>query len=173
MPPQGTLFKIAQISAAHGIRGEVKLICFLENPADLARYNPLVTKQGKAVELTVTGTLKDHLIARINTVDDRNAAEMLRGTELYGERAKLPPKNEDEYYVQELVGLSAVLENGQTIGKVTAIHNYGAGDILEIATADEEILLPFKAPFVGDISEGKIIVTLPEYIESEKRGAQE
>ena len=85
--------------------------------------------------------------------------------ELYAEAKKRAALAENEFYHQDLVGLSAVLENGEMVGKITAIHNFGAGDILEIRSAsDEEILLPFAAPFVGDVSAEKIIVTLPEYV---------
>ncbi|MDX2073229.1 MAG: ribosome maturation factor RimM [Alphaproteobacteria bacterium] len=158
-------FKIARIAAAHGIRGEVKLSCFLENPDDIARYNPLFTKQGKPCSLRVTGHAKDHLIVAIDGISDRNAAEILRGTELYADAAKLPAPAENEYYVEDLIGLTAVLEDGKEVGKVTAIHNFGAGDILEIATlSGEELLLPFQAPFVGEIQNGRITVQWPEYI---------
>ena len=161
-------FKIAHISAAHGLRGEVKLACTLENPDDIVRYNPLISKQGKIYNVRITGHTKDHLMVAIDGITDRNAAESLRGIELYADTAKLPPKSDDEYYIQDLVGLSAVLEDGTEIGRVTALHNYGAGDILEIKTADDELLLPFKAPFVGEITDGKIIVQLPEYMGEEE-----
>lgn len=160
-------FKIAHISAAHGIRGEVKLACFLENPDDITRYNPLVSKQGKSYNVRITGHTKDHLMVAIDGITDRNAAELLRGVELYGDSSKLPPASDDEYFVADLIGLTAMLENGSEIGKVTALHNYGAGDILEIKTTDDELLLPFKLPFVGEIKDGKIIVTLPEYMGEE------
>ncbi len=161
-------FKIAHISAAHGLRGEVKLACTLENPDDIARYNPLKTKQGKSYNVRITGHTKDHLMVAIDGITDRNAAEALRGIELYAETSKLPPKSDDEYYIQDLIGLSATLEDGTEIGKVTAIHNYGAGDILEIKTANDELLLPFIAPFVGEIEGGKITIQLPEYMGEEE-----
>lgn len=162
--PTGGQFKIAHITSAHGIRGEVKLACFLNNPNDITRYNPLTTKQGKAYTIRITGRAKDHLMAALDGITDRNAAELLRGTELFADSAKLPPKSENEYFVRDLIGLTAILKDGTTIGSVTALHNYGAGDIIEIKTENEEILLPFKAPFVGDIVEGKITVQLPEYV---------
>jgi 16S rRNA processing protein RimM len=163
-------FKIARITAAHGIRGEVKLLCFLEDPTTLARYNPFVTKQGKSISLTITGHVKELLIARIEGITDRNEAELLRGIELFTSSAKLPQKSESEYYHQELIGLSAVNDAGEKLGEVIAIHNFGAGDIIEIAMPGGELMLPFKAPFVGEIhmEKGTLHVTLPEYTGEEE-----
>lgn len=162
-------FKIAQITAAHGIRGEVKLRCFLENPSDITRYTPLTNKAGKLFTPTITGQQQETLIVRFAHVADRNAAELLRGVELYAPLAQLPAKKDDEFFGAELVGLKAILEDGSIYGTVIAMHNFGAGDIIEIQTMDDAVMLPFKAPFVGKITGGKIEITLPDYIESEPR----
>lgn len=162
------LFKIAAVSAAHGIRGEVKLACFLENPEDITRYLPLCDSRGTAYFLRITGQGgKNHLIAAIDGITDRNRAELLRGLELYAECAKRPPANDSEYYLQDLIGLPAVqASDGSPIGTVSAFHNYGAGELIEILCANgEELLLPFRAPFVGDIENGQISITLPHYSE--------
>lgn len=164
------LFRIARISAAHGIRGEVKLVCFLQNPGDITGYNPLTTAKGAAYNISITGTLKDALIARLEGINDRNAAESLRGVELYGDAAKLPATKNNEYYVDALIGLDAVLADGTKVGTVTGIENYGAGDIIAIDRQGEELLLPFKEPFVGEISTKRIIITLPEYMGEEHSG---
>jgi len=161
-------FKIAQVAAAHGIRGEVKLVCFLDNPKDLPRYSPLITKQGKEYPFTITGHTNDHILLKLEGITDRNMAETLRGTEFFAEAAKRPALSENEYYHQDLIGLEAVLENGEAAGKIIAVHNFGAGDIIELSANGEEIMLPFKAPFVGDIKNGKITVTLPEYLGDEE-----
>lgn len=164
----GNLFKIAHITAAHGIRGEVKLACFIENPDDIVRYAPLQTKQGKIFTFRITGHSKAHLIIAIDGITDRNEAEMLRGTELFADASKLPAKNAEEYFVHELIGLTARLADGRIIGNVTALYNYGAGDILAIDSGDEEILLPFQPPFIGAITHDAITVQLPEYIDGEE-----
>ncbi len=171
-PPikNGQLFKIAEISAPHGIRGELKLICFLENCADLARYNPLRTASGNVYEAQISGYIKNQIIVKLSGVTDRNQADNLRGIELYAAVDKLPKLCENEFYHNDLIGLKATLENGREIGKIAAIHNFGAGDILEITTsddtADDELLLPFQSPFVGDINSERIIITLPQYLEN-------
>jgi len=166
---KNSTFKIAQITAAHGIRGEVKVVCFLENPDDLPRYNPLSTRQGKEYSLAVTGHVKGNIIARIEGIADRNEAELLRGLELYAPGSKLPKKSENEFYQQELIGLSAIDASGKAIGNVLAIHNFGAGDIIEISTSEGDVMLPFKAPFVGeiDVKKGTMHITLPEYLGDE------
>lgn len=157
-------FPIARIASAHGIRGEVKLDCFLQDPSRLATYFPLTDRKGKTYTLVVTGSAKGQLIARIEGVADRNAAETLRGVELLADATLLPESAEDEFYHHELIGLEAVLEDGTRIGTVVNIANFGAGDILEIKTAEGEMMLPFCAPFAGAIQNGKITITLPEEI---------
>jgi 16S rRNA processing protein RimM len=165
-------FKIAQVSAAHGIKGEVKLVCFLEDPKTLERYNPLTDKQGKPFAFTITGHTKDHVLARVEGIADRNTAELLRGTELFADAAKRPPLKQNEFYQHDLIGMSAMLEDGTKVGTITDVANYGAGDIIEITTEHDEFMLPFKAPFVGKIKDRTIIVMLPEYLEDKEESRQ-
>lgn len=159
-----TVFKIAQVSTAHGVRGEVKLSCFLDDAGDIARYLPLSIKSGAPFSFKITGHLKGQLIVKPDGIDDRNAADALRGTELFADAAKRPEINANEFYYDQLIGLPARLADGTKIGTVTAVDNYGAGDIIQIKTATEELLLPLQAPYVNDISDDAVIITLPEYL---------
>ncbi len=164
--PRDNLFKIAHITAAHGIRGEVRLACLLENPDDITRYSPLHTKAGKELQIEITGHQKDQLIVKIDGITDRNGAELLRGTELFADASKRPPTQPNQFYYDDVIGLPAILADGTKIGSVTAIHNFGAGDIIEIKTADDEIMLPFKSPYVTEVTKDAVRVVLPEYLES-------
>lgn len=141
-------------------------MCFLENPKDLKRYHPITDRHGGEHQFKITGTIKQHIIIKIDGVDDRNAAEALRGLELFAPTSQLPPKQEDEFFIEELVGLDTRDAAGKTYGKVSAIHNFGAGDILEIS-GGEELLLPFKEPFIIEVGKDHILITPPEYLEAD------
>jgi 16S rRNA processing protein RimM len=161
---------VARIGAAHGIRGEVKLWSFTEDPAAVASYGPLETKDGKRrFEIEALRPAKDHFVARIVGVGDRDAAEQLRNLELYIPRARLPKIEEaDTFYHADLIGLTAVTQEGVEIGTVAAIHNFGAGDVIEIKqVAGDPILLPFTGTIVPeiDLAARKIIVVPPEETE--------
>ncbi len=125
---------VARIGAAHGVRGAVKLWTFTEDPFAVTRYGPLATKDGaRAFEVAHAREGKGHLVATLKGVTTRNEAERLNGIELYVAREKLPATDEDEYYHADLIGLAAVTAADEPLGKVIAIHNFGAGDIIEIA----------------------------------------
>ena len=125
---------VARIGAAHGVRGAVKLWTFTEDPFAVTRYGPLSTKDGaRAFEVAHAREGKGHLVATLKGVTSRNEAERLNGLELYVAREKLPATDEDEYYHTDLIGLAAVTATDEPLGKVIAIHNFGAGDIIEIA----------------------------------------
>lgn len=140
------------ITSAHGIRGEVKIKSFTDDPSALGRYGPLQDKTGKrAFTLKILGEQKGLVLAAIDGVRDRNAAELLRGVELYGPRNALPTAEEGEYFVEDLIGM-AVVQDGTPIGTLKAFHNFGAGDILEIAFADgREELFSFTDANFPDI----------------------
>jgi 16S rRNA processing protein RimM len=165
--------RVARIGAAHGIRGEVKLWSFTEDPLAVTQYGPLETEDGKRrFEIEAARAAKDHLVARLVGIDDRNAAEALRNTDLFVPRDRLPPIEEDDtFYHADLVGLTAASEDGTALGTVTAIHNFGAGDLIEIAPAGggEALLLPFNETTVPtvDLETGRIVVVRP--IETEAR----
>ena len=163
--------RVARIGAAHGVRGEVKLWPFTQDPLGVADYGPLETENGtQRFEIETLRAAKDHLVVRLKGVADRNAAEALRNLELFVARDKLPPiDEEDTWYYADLVGMAAVSPEGVPLGSVTAVHNFGAGDLLEIATTagGEPLLLPFTELAVPDIdmASRRITVVLPTLIE--------
>ena len=128
---------VARIGAAHGVRGEVKLWSFTQDPMAVANYGPLETEDGaRRFEIETLRAAKDHLVARLKGIGDRDAAEKLRNLDLFVPRDRLPPIEEDDtYYHADLIGLAAVTPEGVALGTVTAMHNFGAGDLIEIATS--------------------------------------
>src|SRR3954447_3555504 len=162
---------IARIRAAHGVRGAVKLWTFTEDPLAVERYGPLLTKDGaRQFEIANVRSAKDHLVATFKGVATRNDAEKLNGIELYVAREKLPETDDGEYYYADLIGLSAVNTADEPIGRVIAIHNFGAGDIIEIAPpTGATLLLPFTNVVVPtvDIAGGRVVVELPHEIDGD------
>jgi 16S rRNA processing protein RimM len=163
---------VARIGAAHGVRGAVKLWTFTEDPLAVKHYGPLVTKDGgRQFELTDVREAKGHLVATLKGIATREAAERLNGVELYIAREKLPATDENEYYHADLIGLAAVNASGEPLGRVIAIHNFGAGDIIEIAPPNgATMLLPFTHAVVPtvDLEGGRVVVELPDEIEGDE-----
>ncbi|SFJ40205.1 ribosome maturation factor RimM [Bradyrhizobium sp. Gha] len=166
------LICVARIGAAHGVRGAVKLWTFTEDPFAVKRYGPLLSKDGKRqFELAQAREGKDHLVATFKGITTRDEAERLNGIELYVAREKLPATDEDEYYHADLIGLAAVTIDGDALGRVLAIHNFGAGDIIEIAPPKGPMmLLPFTNAVVPevDIAGGRVVIALPQEIEGDR-----
>ncbi|TGN83485.1 ribosome maturation factor RimM [Bradyrhizobium yuanmingense] len=164
---------VARIGAAHGVRGAVKLWTFTEDPFAVRRYGPLSTKDGRRqFEIAQVREAKDHLVATFKGVATRDEAERLNGIELYVARENLPATDEDEYYHTDLIGLAAVTTDGDALGRVLAIHNFGAGDIIEIAPPKgATMLLPFSNAVVPevDLKGGRVVIALPQEIEGEDR----
>src|SRR5262245_45703887 len=124
---------MAVIGAAHGIKGELRVKTFTGDPQALADFGTLFASDGRAFEILALRPQGNMAVAKFRGVDDRSAAEALTGTELFVGRATLPGDlDEEEFYHADLVGMDAVDEGGERLGKVTAVQNYGAGDILEI-----------------------------------------
>ncbi len=159
------LLLVGRIAAAHGVRGLVKLQCFTAEPAAIGAYGPLSdASEKRQFEVTVRTAVKGGVIAAIAGIADRTAAEKLRGTELYLCRDKLPPVAEGEYYHADLVGLAAELADGRPFGRVRAVENFGAGDLLAIDRPDgPSVSLPFTDRAVPevDIAGGRIVVDPP------------
>jgi 16S rRNA processing protein RimM len=158
---------VAEIGGAHGIGGEVKLKSFTADPMALKGYSPLESEDGTtrfAIEALRPG--KSHLIAQLRGILDRSAAERLAGVKLFVPRACLPPVATDEFYHADLVGLRAITAEGAEIGTVMAVHDFGAGAILELqlAQSDATLMLPFTATCVPevDLARGRIMVVPPE-----------
>src|SRR5215207_2718488 len=162
---------VARIGAAHRVRGAVKLWTFTEDPLAVQSYGPLMTKDGaRQFEIADVREAKDHLVATFKGVATRNDAEKLNGIELYIAREKLPATDDDEYYHADLIGLAAVNAANEPLGRVIAIHNFGAGDIIEIAPPKgPTMLLPFTNGVVPtvDLAGGRVVIELPQEIEGE------
>lgn len=156
---------LAVVAGAHGVRGAVRLKSFAQDPLAIARYGPLEDESGATrFTVRVVGAGKGVLIARLSGVADRDRAEALRGARLYLPRAALPPPAEDEYYHADLIGLAAVLGDGLRIGEVRAVHDFGAGDMLEIARSKgPPLLVPFTRAVVPeiDLGAGHLIIDPP------------
>ncbi|HEX6013454.1 MAG TPA: ribosome maturation factor RimM [Geminicoccaceae bacterium] len=156
---------VAQAGAAHGVRGAFRLRCFTEAPGNVAAYGPLCDAQGNELfEVRIVGAARDGVIAKVDGIDDRDAAETLRGRRFYVPRARLPEPGEDEFYHEDLVGLAARDRAGRTVGRVLAVLNFGAGDILEIETEDgRREMVPFTRDAVPtvDLAARTVEVVLP------------
>ena len=163
---------IARIGAPHGVRGEVKLWPFTQQPMAAADYGPLETQDGtRRFEIEALRPQGDHLVARLAGVGDRDAAQALTNTDLYVPRDRLPAIEEpDTYYHSDLVGLDAVREDGTQIGTVHALHNFGAGDLIEIMPvgSDEPVMLPFNETTVPkiDLAKKQVVVVPPAETEA-------
>jgi 16S rRNA processing protein RimM len=156
---------VAKIGAAHGVHGAMRLWTFTEDPFAIKRYGPLSTRDGtRQFEIASAREAKGHLVATLKGVTTRDEAERLNGLELYVTREKLPATDEGEYYHADLIGLAAVTEAGEPVGRVIAIHNFGAGDIIEIAPPQGvTMLLPFTNAVVPtvDVAGGRVVIAPP------------
>ena len=132
------LVTLAIITSVHGVRGEVKVKPYTEYPEDITAYGTLVGEDGNTpYPLTITGSAKGQLIAHIDGITDRNTAEKLRGVKLCVPRNALPEADEeDAFYIEDLNGLNVQLSDGSPYGTIKAVHNFGAGDLIEIMPAN-------------------------------------
>ncbi|WP_269584897.1 ribosome maturation factor RimM [Roseibium sp. Sym1] len=157
---------MARIGAAHGIRGEVRVKPFGDDPLSFADYGILTTKDGKrSFEVEKARVQKTVVVTRFKGITDRNQAEELNGTELYVSRDQLPEPDEDEFYYSDLNGLDVIDQGGDTLGKIVAVQDFGAGDLLEIRPKrGRTFYIPFTKEFVPEISldEGLVRADLPE-----------
>ena len=168
---------VGVITGAHGIRGNVRVKSFTADPAQLAAYGVLTDERGKATyRMTVTGQAKGQLIAKIEGIADRDAAEALKGTDLYIDRAMLPEAEDGEFYHADLLGLEVQLADGKVHGTVKAVHDFGSGDLLEITlTSGKTEMLPFTSEVVPtvDLADGRIVVELPDEVIVPPEGSDE
>jgi 16S rRNA processing protein RimM len=176
---------VGVIAGAHGVRGDVRVRSFTAVPEDIAGLGPLSDEGGeRQFRLRLVGRTKDALRARIDGVADRTAAEALKGTRLYVARAVLPEPAEDEFYHADLIGLRVELEDGSEIGRVKAVHDFGAGDVIEVTPLERgsdwaRAMLPFTAEAVPvvDLEGGRIVVAPPPGLfaggEDEEKGGEE
>jgi len=168
---------IARIGAPHGVKGEVRLFVFTEDADSLKTYTPLTDEAGKRTfRVASLRPAKDHFVARLEGVATREAAEALTNVGIYIERDLLPPTDdEDDFYYADLIGLKAVTTEGAAFGTVVGVHDFGAGDIIEIARADapkgtKTIMLPFTKASVPavDIKAGLVTVEPAEWAQDEE-----
>jgi 16S rRNA processing protein RimM len=157
---------VGQIGAPHGVRGEVRLRSFTAEPEAIAGYGPLETEDGRILEIESLRPAKNHFVATLSGIGDRDAAERLTNLKLFVPRERLPQILEaDEFYHADLVGLAVMDRAGEKLGTVVAIHNFGAGDLIEVRAdggGDTE-LVPFDETNVPsiDIAAGKIVLNAP------------
>ncbi|MEM9343251.1 MAG: ribosome maturation factor RimM [Pseudomonadota bacterium] len=157
---------VGAIAGAFGVRGEVRLKSFCAEPEAIGTYSPLWTENGaRSFDVTLTGTIKNGLSARLSGIKNKEAADQLKGIRLYVDREKLPAPDEDEFYHADLIGLDVVDTGGTPLGRVKAVLNHGAGDILEVQPpSGPTLLLPFTKETVPtvDLSAQRLVADLPE-----------
>ncbi|KQX38814.1 hypothetical protein ASD04_09175 [Devosia sp. Root436] len=158
---------LGQIGAAHGIKGQVRIATHTQDPEAIGSYGPLDTdRPGLTVTLTKVRLQKNVVIAHIKGISDRTAAEQLNGVSLFVDRSKLPePEDEDDFYHADLIGLDVRLDSGVVIGKVSAMPNFGAGDLIEVRDpqSGDTYLYPFTKAVVPhiDIAGGFLTIVVP------------
>ena len=158
----GRRIALAAVAGAHGVKGEVRLKLFSDSAESLSRHKKLYVG-GEERRLLAVRKGGKMAVARFEGVNDRSGAEALRGTLIEVDRGALPPLGEGEYYHADLIGLPAVDAEGQPVGNVVAVENYGAGDLLEIETpGGKRSLIPFRDG-IADLKDGKIALD-PEFL---------
>jgi 16S rRNA processing protein RimM len=172
-PKSAAKICLGVILGAHGIKGEVKIKTFTHDPLAIAAYGALCDAHGKPFRLTAPRIAKGGVIAAIEGVSDRTAAEALTGTELFVARAVLPEPKANEFYHADLIGLEARLKTGDRLGRIAAVHNFGAGDILEIAGGSTaSLMVPFRRAAVPrlDLDAGVIEIDWPSLETAANKG---
>jgi 16S rRNA processing protein RimM len=164
---------VAAVATAHGIRGALKLRCFTERPEDAAAYGPVYDRQGRQLfSLRMIGRSRGGILVEADGIEDRNAAEAMRGLELFVPRSALPDPGPDEFYHTDLEGLDVLRADGARLGVVRALNNFGAGDILEVLADDgRTVALPFDHQTVQavDLEAGRLIVAPPVELVPDER----
>ena len=167
--PSDTRICVGAVAGAFGVRGEARIKSFCAEPEAIADYGPLSTEDGaREFALTITRAVKQGFAARLTGVTSREAAEALKGTRLYAPRDRLPALADDEFYHTDLIGLTVLDTGGAELGRVRAVHDHGAGDMLDVIPAPgsggTELLIPFTQAAVPtvDIAAGRIVVDLAE-----------
>ncbi|MDB5432611.1 MAG: rimM [Caulobacter sp.] len=165
-----SMILVARVAGAFGVKGEVRITTFTEDPLAVAGYRELKSQDGgPALTVLSARVAKGGVVARAKDVDTKEAADAIRGLALYVARADLPQPDEDEFYLTDLVGLTVVTPTGETLGRVKTVQNFGAGDIIEVdpQAGGQTWYLPFTRDAVPsvDIAGGKIVATPPQEVE--------
>ena len=162
----GTRICVGAIAGAYGVRGEVRLKSFCAEPRAIAEYGPLWSEDGRQFTVTLGAQVAQGFAARLSGVAGKEEADALRGVRLFAERAHLPGLPDDEFYHTDLIGLEVFDTGGQSLGRVKAVLNHGASDLLELVRPARtgSVLLPFTQTIVPtvDLSAGRIIADPPE-----------
>jgi 16S rRNA processing protein RimM len=157
---------LGEIGAAQGLKGEVRLRSYTQDPAAIARYGALADEHGGTIEIESLLVTPKALIARIKGVTTREGAEVLNRTKLYIARSRLPTRDEEEWYHADLIGLAVVNSDGASIGTVITVQNFGAGDLIEVkpAAGGPTLLIPFTRDAVPevDVEGGRLVLVPPE-----------
>jgi 16S rRNA processing protein RimM len=156
---------VGAIAGAFGVRGEVRLKSFCAEPGAIATYGPLLAEDGRSYSVTLGRPVTNGIAARLSGIETREAAEALRGQRLYVDRERLPALPDDEFYHADLIGLEVRDTGGALLGRVAAVLNHGAGDLLEVRPPQgAAILLPFTRAAVPtvDLASGRIVADPPE-----------
>lgn len=167
MRSDGKQVVVARIGAAHGIRGEVRIKSFTENPSDFAAYGPLTAADGRLFEVQSARPQKGMMICRLKGVTTREAAEALNGVELSVPREALGEAAEDEFFLTDLIGLTVMDSDGEPLGTVAAVHDFGAGDILEIRMkggSSEMVAFTRDTVPTVDLDKGTLTLVLPDEV---------
>ena len=164
---------VGRFGAPHGVRGEVRVQSFTGDPLAIAGYGPLAGSDGRSFMLAGVRLVKDNmLVARVTGITTREAAQALTNLELSLDRAALPPPDEDEFYVADLIGLAAVDANGEPLGTVIGVPNYGGGDIVEVRPPNrgESLLFPFTKAVVPaiDFAARRLTIVPPNEVEGDE-----
>lgn len=171
-----SLLEIARVAGSFGVRGEVRVTAYSEDPLALKKYGPLLRQDGSvALTLTAARLHKGGLVVRAREVETKEQADMLRGLRLYVPRSALPPPDEDEFYLADLIGLEARAPDGTVLGKVKAVQDFGAGDILEIQPpAGASWYLPFTKEAAPElhIADGWLLVVRPVEVQADGEEAE-
>ena len=156
---------VGRIAGAHGVQGLIRINSYTEDPMDVAAYGPVTDENGERMfELQVKRMTKTQVVARIKGVMDRNAAEALQGLRVYILREVMPPTEDDEFYCEDLVGLSAETVDGKSLGNVLSLQEFGAGEMLEIGRRrGGTMLVPFTKDIVPrvDLEAKRVVIDPP------------
>lgn len=157
---------LGAITGSYGVRGEARVKSFCADPSAIGDYGILTDDEGRTYTLTVTRPVKNGYAVRLSGVKSKEAADALRGQKLWAPRAALPELPDDEFYYSDLIGLTAVDTGGEIMGKIHAVHDHGAGDILELrpVKGPGTVLLPFTKAVVPtiDLAARRVVIDPPE-----------
>jgi 16S rRNA processing protein RimM len=160
---------VGEITGVHGVRGLVRLKSFTDPPTGLAHYPTVFDERGTSYGIAIQSSVKGQFLARIDGIADRTTAETLKGTKLYVDRMALPEIDNGRYYHADLIGLDVINEDGAKIGILAAIHDFGAGDILEVQGCEgcPDFMVPFVPAFVPevDVTNGRMVIAPFEVVE--------